>query len=114
MNWFGKLLRPCKAETIPDDPPAERPPVPPGPPSGRIHRHEYGVIDTTPMCSPASFKLNAERSVAVATDYFWNEDMADCPRGVKVQLLGRGGVAVYGSYSGSDFWTAWAPCPKRR
>ena len=67
-----------------------------------------------PEYGPCNFKLNGDRTTAVATDYFWNEDMQACPRGVKVQLLGLGGVAVYGTYSGSDFWTAWAPCPKRR
>ena len=38
-----------------------------------------------------------------------------CPRGVKVQLLGKSGVAVYGQWNGADdFWVAWAPLPKRR
>lgn len=60
-------------------------------------------------------KVNAEGSVAVATNYFWNEDMSECPRGVKVQLLGKGGVANYGRYDGKDtFWTHWAPVPKKR
>ena len=59
-------------------------------------------------------KLNADQTVAVATDVFWNEDMTTCPRGAKVQLLGAGGVAVYGDYHGDPFWQAWAPLPKRR
>lgn len=59
-------------------------------------------------------KLNADQTVAVATDVFWNEDMGACPRGCKVQLLGEGGVAAYGTYHGDKFWTAWAPVPKRR
>lgn len=60
-------------------------------------------------------RLNSDRTVAVATDYCWNEDMDACPRGVKVQLLGVGGVASYGTYNGRDpFWVAWAPVPKRR
>lgn len=60
-------------------------------------------------------KLNTDRTVAVATDYFWNEDMRTCPLGAKVQLLGEGGVASYGNYNGRDpFWVAWAPLPKRR
>lgn len=59
-------------------------------------------------------KLNADKTVAVATDYFWDEDMRGCPRGVKVQLLGAGGVATYGHFDGRDgFWIAWAPLPKR-
>jgi hypothetical protein len=61
------------------------------------------------------FKLNSERTVAVATDYYWNEDMGTCPIGTKVQLLGAGGVADYGIYNGREkFWVAWAPLPKRR
>ena len=59
--------------------------------------------------------LNRDKTVAVANDYYWNEDMAQCPRGVKVQLLGKSGVAVYGQWNGvDDFWVAWAPLPKRR
>ena len=62
-----------------------------------------------------SHKLNAERSVVVATDYFWNKDMTVCPRNAKVQLLGKGGVANYGRYDGKEtFWTHWAPLPKIR
>lgn len=59
--------------------------------------------------------LNSEKSVAVSDDYFWNEDMSQCPTGVKVQLLGSGGVAIYGHYRRDDlFWIGWAPLPKRR
>ena len=59
--------------------------------------------------------LNRDKTVAVATDYYWNEDMSACPTGAKVQLLGVGGVASYGNYNGrDDFWVAWAPLPKRR
>ncbi|AXY83356.1 hypothetical protein [Acidovorax phage ACPWH] len=66
--------------------------------------------------NPASaHKLNADQSVAVATDVFFNEDMTTCPVGLKVQLLGAGGVATYGTYNGRDtFWIGWAPVPKRR
>ena len=42
--------------------------------------------------SESTHKLNADQTVAVATDVFWNEDMTTCPRGAKVQLLGAGGV----------------------
>lgn len=59
-------------------------------------------------------KLNADQTVAVATDVFWNEDMTSCPRGCKLQLLGAGGVASYGSYHGDPFWIGWSPLPKRR
>lgn len=65
--------------------------------------------------APSGHKLNADQTVAVATDVFWNEDMATCPRGAKVQLLEAGGVASYGVYNGRDpFWVGWAPVPKRR
>lgn len=59
-------------------------------------------------------KLNADQTVAVATDVFWNEDMTTAPRGTKCQLLGAGGVATYGVYNGDPFWQAWCPLPKRR
>ena len=59
-------------------------------------------------------KLNADQTVAVATDVFWNEDMTSCPRGAKVQLLGASGVAYYGTYNGDPFWVGWCPLPKRR
>ena len=59
-------------------------------------------------------KLNADQTVAVSTDVYWNEDMSACPRGVKCQLLGAGGVAHYRTYNGDPFWQAWAPLPKRR
>lgn len=60
-----------------------------------------------------AYKLNRDSSVAVAEAIYWNEDMTTCPRGVKVQLLGKGGVAVYGNYDGrSAWWAAWAPLPR--
>lgn len=59
--------------------------------------------------------LNRDRTVAVDPDYYW-QPMAACPLGVKVQLLGLGGVATYGIYipSADSFWTGWAPLPKVR
>jgi len=58
--------------------------------------------------------VNTIEATAVATDYFW-QPMCTCPRGVKVQLLGKGGVAMYGQYNGKDdFYEAWAPLPRRR
>lgn len=59
-----------------------------------------------------SATLNRDRTVAVDPDYYW-QPMASCPRSVKVQLLGAGGVATYGIYIESDnFWIGWAPLPK--
>ena len=55
--------------------------------------------------------LNSNRSVAVG-DSFW-QLMNTCPRGVKVQLLTVGRVAVYGVYrDGDDGYIGWAPVPK--
>lgn len=55
-----------------------------------------------------------DNAVAVATDYYWLP-MSECPRGVKVQLLGRGGVATHGNYDGKDtFWEGWTPLPNKR
>lgn len=57
-------------------------------------------------------QLNADGTVAVDPDYFWRP-ITTCPRSVKVQLLGKGGVAIYSTYNGTDsFWTGWAPLPK--
>lgn len=68
-----------------------------------------------PPPTPAPPKLNTDRTVAVSTDVFWNEDMENCPRGCKVQLLGAGGVAVYGLYDGRDkFWVGWQAVPRRK
>lgn len=61
-----------------------------------------------------NFKLNSKRDVAVATDYYLEPIDENTPRGAKIQLLGRGGVLVYGNYDGDPFWTHWAPLPKRR
>ena len=74
------------------------------------------AISALPMpdVAPSNFHLNNHRSVAVSNEVYWNENMADCPLGVKVQLLGAGGVAVYAHYHGDPFWEAWAPLPKRR
>ena len=59
-------------------------------------------------------KIDSTGAAAVATDYYWIPIDANTPRGVKLQLLGKGGVAQYSSYHGDRFWTHWAPLPKRR
>ena len=59
-------------------------------------------------------QFNSDKTVVVDPDYYWR-DMKDCPRGVKCQLLGLGGVAIYGTYNGKDpFWVGWQAVPKRR
>lgn len=61
-----------------------------------------------------TFKINADRTVAVAQAYYW-QPMNSCPLGVKVQLLNSGGVAVYAVYDGKDLqWQGWAPLPRER
>lgn len=58
-------------------------------------------------------KLTSDRAAAVDQEYYWRP-IDTCPRSAKVQLLGRGGVAVYGQYNGADkFWVGWAPLPKK-
>ena len=58
--------------------------------------------------------LNSDKSVAVAVGYYWLPIALDTPRGAKLQLLGKGGVAIYGTYDGkSDFFTHWAPLPRK-
>lgn len=59
-----------------------------------------------------SHTINTNNTVAVSTDVFWKPIDQNTPRGVKLQLLGEGGVAVYGSYHGDKFWTHWCPLPK--
>ena len=60
-----------------------------------------------------NFKLNTDRSVAVDQDYFWKRIDKDTPRGVKLQLLTQGGIAVHGHWDGqTSFYTHWTPLPK--
>ena len=55
----------------------------------------------------------SDNTVAVDHSYEW-QPIGTCPRSVKVQLLGKGGVAIYGLYDGKDpFWEGWAPLPCR-
>jgi len=57
-----------------------------------------------------SHHLNANRTVAVGDHEFL--PMAGCPRGVKVQLLTQGHVAVYGVWDGKELYLGWYPVPK--
>lgn len=68
-----------------------------------------------PQLTPSAMRLNADRTVVVSTEVFWDGDMTACPRGCKVQLLGEGGVALYGNYDGKEsFFKKWAPLPRNR
>jgi hypothetical protein len=62
------------------------------------------------------YKLDSTETTAVATEFYWLPINNDTPRGVKVLLLGRGGVASLGHYhhkpGESEFWTHWAPLPR--
>jgi hypothetical protein len=67
----------------------------------------YAVEDLS-----AAHTLNKDKTVAVSTDTYW-QPIETCPRAVKVQLLGKGGVATYGLYNGDKFWENWCPLPKK-
>ena len=72
----------------------------------------YGKTWSSP---DTGMKLNSNKTVAVSTEVYWIEDMTSCPRGVKVQLLGAGGVAQYGTYDGKNpFWKKWQSVPRNR
>lgn len=61
---------------------------------------------------PPAFHKNSSGSVAVSDSYAYNKSMTTCPRGVKLILLGQGGVATLGTYDGDPFWVGWAALPK--
>jgi Tol biopolymer transport system component len=63
--------------------------------------------------STDSYRLNRDKSVAVSNTAKMSKDLSTCPRGVKVLLLGSGGVLVIGQYSGESFWESWCPLPSR-
>lgn len=72
---------------------------------------EWRDVDGTGVPIPV-YRLDKSGTAAVDHNYFW-QPIATCPRGAKVQLLGQGGVAMYGSYHGKEtFYTHWAPLPK--
>lgn len=58
-------------------------------------------------------KVNDQHGVAVARGYDWFKIDKATPRGAKLQLLTRHGVAVYGQLSAGNIkdFLAWAPCP---
>lgn len=60
-----------------------------------------------------NMRINTAGTVAVDAGVFW-QPMRSCPQGVKVQLLGVGGVAVYDNWNGRDtFWLGWSPLPSK-
>lgn len=66
----------------------------------------------------APYKLDSTETAAVAAEFYWIPIDHNTPRGVKVLLLGRGGVASLGHYhhkpGESEFWTHWAPLPRKK
>jgi len=61
-----------------------------------------------------SVATNRDGTVGVDREYYWRS-MATCPRGVKLQLKGQSGVALYRIYDGKDpWWVGWAPLPTER
>ena len=71
------------------------------------------TLPAQPAQEPVTHTINSTHTAAVATDYYWIPIDANTPRGVKLQLLGQGGVAQYSNYHGDPFWSHWAPLPKR-
>lgn len=56
-------------------------------------------------------KPSTDNKVAVDRGYHW-QPMATCPRGLKVQLLTRYGIPVYGHSNPLDkHFVGWCPLP---
>ena len=64
------------------------------------------------------FRLDSTKAAVVSNDYYWIPIDASTPTSVKILLLGRGGVASLGQYvhrpTETQFWTHWAPLPRKR
>jgi len=63
------------------------------------------------------FRLDSTRTTVVSNDYYWIPIDASTPTHVKILLLGRSGVATMGHYEhlpGTQFWTHWAPLPRKK
>ena len=61
-------------------------------------------------------KISGDGVACVDHSYYWRS-LTSAPHGVKVQLLSKFGVAVYGVLTpatiAEGFWIAWAPLPKK-
>ena len=66
----------------------------------------------------SKFRLDSTRTAVVSQDYYWIPIDHTTPTGVKILLLGRGGVASLGQYvhrpNETQFWDFWAPLPRKR
>jgi hypothetical protein len=64
------------------------------------------------------FRLDSTKAAVVSNDYYWIPIDHTTPTGVKVLLLGRGGVASLGQYfhrpGETQFWEFWAALPRKR
>lgn len=62
----------------------------------------------------SEFKINNDRTAAVALDVFWLPIDKNTPRGVSILLINRAaGVLQKGKYDPADpFFTHWFPNPK--
>lgn len=60
-----------------------------------------------------TYRLNTDKSAAVAIDYVW-QPMTLCPRGCRILGLSKLGVARVDEYTGkATDLVAWAPLPRR-
>ena len=60
-----------------------------------------------------NFKLNADKTAAVALDTYWIPIDENTPVGVKMQLINRKfGIATTGIYRTGHGWTHWYPVPR--
>ena len=60
-----------------------------------------------------TYTLTTDHTAAVSNDYHWLPITSDTPRGVKLLLLGAGGVAHMGQFDADPFWVGWFPLPRR-
>lgn len=60
------------------------------------------------------YRLNADGSAAVSTEYFWIPiEKVEPPKGAKVLLINKKyGVLVVGIYKTESGFTHWAPLPR--
>ena len=73
----------------------------------------YNLVN--PALNEPQYTLNKDCSVAVAKTYYWNTRTQEAPKGVKLQLLTKYGVAIYGvlTKETTQEFIAWAPLPRR-
>jgi len=74
-------------------------------------RQDYPALKISfPESSPS---LSNSQPVKVDPSYKW-QPIESCPKGVKVQLLTKGGVAVHGHWTGNkEHYIGWTPVPKQ-